>query len=185
MKAGKGKSGRPTGTHSRLLNAETIERICESIRIGMNFKTASANAGVGESTFHLWMKKARETGRRPYQDLLEAITRAEQEAKLYYIDKIHQIATGGQEVSKISTKYDANGVILWTVETVEKTLPSLKASIWFLERRFPKEFAPGQLMDISRNGNPFNVSLLGGILLGSGQNGPVQPGDEDLISKAK
>ena len=167
MEITKAKVGRPKGSKSRLLTPETVNLIAHGIREGMTYKAAALNAGVAESTFHLWMKKAKETRRSPYLDLLEQVQAAEQIAKINYLKMVKLLAQGETTVTKTTIKRDHAGEVIGSVEVTETVPPNLQASMWFLERRFPEEFAPKHLLALTNGKNPFNVSLFGQALLGS------------------
>lgn len=44
------------GRHSKY-NEETVNRICDAIRVGATRKSASACGGISDSLFHQWMKE--------------------------------------------------------------------------------------------------------------------------------
>ena len=82
-----------------------------------------------------------------------------------------QHAKGGFESKKTMIKKDVNGNVIEEVVTIEHTLPSLNASKWLLERRFPEEFGNRANVEVSNaEDNPFKVSLFGAILgMGDGE----------------
>jgi len=170
MKAEK-KTGRPSGGHSRKLNEATITGICKCVSVGMSFKASAAAVGVGESTFHYWMRKAQAGRKGLHLDLLQRIEIAQEAVKFRSLAKIQKLIAGGPAV-KITVKKDATGKIIGSIEETSEVAPNLNACCWLLERRFPSEF--GKQITIEHGVNPFQVSMLGALQLGSGN-----PGEED------
>ena len=183
-KSGKKGPGRPRST---MLSDELIKKIAKEIADGRTIKYATAFAGVSESMFYEWMKRGRETKRKPWADLAEAVTKAEEQAKAYHLELIKQIAQGGHKTVKTSTKKDSKGSLITVTETIESSLPSLQASIWILERRFPDEFGPKQRIDLGTDANnPFQVSLFNSdIIPGSAKGQEIHEVStkEDLLDQ--
>ena len=71
------KMGRPSK-----LTPEVQERICQAIRAGNYYEAACAYAGIGYSTFRVWMIKGEKAKSGKYREFLEAVTRAEHEAEV-------------------------------------------------------------------------------------------------------
>ncbi len=171
------KLGRPAGAKNKVktnrrvvtkITNEITDAICEGIKLGMSFKGAAALAGVAEQTFNAWMKSARE-GDKVYSYLLEKMEYSLEFSKRIHLGYIHKHATGGFKTTKLQVKYDAEGKITEKTETTEEVLPNLRASTWLLERRHPKEFGPRQEIAIGNTDNPFEISLFGQALMGSGE----------------
>lgn len=169
----KRKPGRPLK-----LTPEIIESIANAVANGLPYKSAAAAAGVSESAFHAWMARAKE-GKRPFVELLERLRDAEEKAKAFYLLKIRSLANGGRIVKRTSTKKDAAGNIVAITETTEELPPSLAASIFWLERRFPAEFGPRQQVALANGENPFEVSLFGQLLIGSGTGDEIEPQEDE------
>ena len=107
-----GQMGRP-----QKLTAEVARVLVESVAAGMPRRHAAARAGIGLSTFMLWMANGREgisdgPDGANYVELLERIKRAEADA------------------------VQRNVVLIQT--HARKTW---QAAAWWLERRYPADFA--------------------------------------------
>lgn len=76
------------------LNDTTKDRLVKAIRLGLTNKLAAQYAGIGESTFYLWMEKAR-GGDPKYLDLLEALKRAEAQNAAECFEVIKRAAMDG------------------------------------------------------------------------------------------
>ena len=158
-----GKRGRVTS-----LNPATRESLCNGLKSGLTIRMACIMAGVGQSTFYRWMQRGEEQERGVYREFREAVDDAQETAKNVTLRAIQEIARGGRKIVRTQVKKDHLGNITGYVETTEESLPSLQALIWIAERRWPSEFAPRSSMEISNSDNPFEVSLFGQILMGSG-----------------
>lgn len=102
------EKGRPTK-----LTTETVEKITNYIKLGNDNKVAAALAGVGESTFYLWLAKAEEEDAEShYVDFLESIQQAQAAAEARAVSLVQKAATDGK----------------W------------QASTWWLERKHPERW---------------------------------------------
>lgn len=88
------------------LTPETRDKIVNAVTAGHYQGVAARLAGVGESTFYMWMAKGRE-GEFPYCELVEAMAQAEAEAEAVRVQEIM-----------------AAGKLDW------------RAHAWYLERKF-------------------------------------------------
>ena len=167
----KKRLGRPKGSGRKTkLTPEVMDIVVQGVRLGMSFKDSARKAGICEGSFHSYMAKGRE-GKKPYAEFLQRVESAIQENKQYQLALMFQHAKGGFESKKTTIKKDVNGNVIEEVVTIEHTLPSLNASKWLLERRFPEEFGNRANVEVSNaEGNPFKVSLFGAILgMGDGE----------------
>lgn len=90
---------------------DRIAKVADAIRAGNYANVAARYAGIGESTFHLWMKKGAD-GQEPYVEFVEAVKSAEADAEIRNMALIQQAAQNGT----------------W------------QAAAWYLERRYPHRF---------------------------------------------
>ncbi len=63
------------------LTPEVQEKICQAIREGNYYEAACAYAGIGYSTFRMWMVKGEKAKSGKYREFVEAVKRAEYEAE--------------------------------------------------------------------------------------------------------
>lgn len=66
--------------------------ICDRIRLGNYNNVAAVGAGIGESTFYLWLQKGRAQESGAYRDFLNAVEQAQAEAEMRNVAQI-QAAT--------------------------------------------------------------------------------------------
>ena len=101
------------GVYISKLTEDLIEKICDVVREGSSFETASQYAGVARSTFNLWMRNGRNgTGAtRLERKLIAGLDQALAESK---VDGIRRI----------------------------RAAKDWRADAWWLERRFQDEFGP-------------------------------------------
>jgi len=156
----KRRVGRPNSS----FNPDTIEKILTGIRLGMSLRDAATNAGIGEATYHKWVKAGKQ-GRKPYKEFYEQTKKAIQESKGHLLSIVHKKARGGETTKKLTVERDAEGKITKQVEVTESTLPSLKAATWLLERRWPEEFGAKREVSLTgKDGNLLSVSLFGNVV---------------------
>ena len=83
---GKGKGGRKS-----LCTPERIDQISNGIKLGMTKKLAAQSAGIAVGTYWRWLK---EEG-KPYDELRDAVKRAEAAGAATLLAKIHKAAQDG------------------------------------------------------------------------------------------
>ena len=136
------------GRQSKLTH-ELQEDICKAIRAGLTYEQAATLNGVGVSTFMAWRAKGEKAKSGIYQELVDAIKKANIEARAIHLQRINKASFGGEEFEEtsISEKVDVNPatgketvVARETKKTKKKAMPVWQASAWLLERRFPGEF---------------------------------------------
>lgn len=59
------------------LTPEVTTRVCEAISLGLTHELAAKYAGIGRSTFYLWIEKGRAQEDGPYRAFVEALDEAE------------------------------------------------------------------------------------------------------------
>lgn len=123
--------------------------IIKGIRAGLTYEQAAALAGVGESTFYLWKSKGEKQHSGRYVEFLEALKKANVEARAIHLQRIHKASQGGESFEEVSVceKTEINPttgkerVVARETRTTKKmALPVWQASAWILERRFSSEF---------------------------------------------
>lgn len=72
-----------------------------------------------------------------------ALEAAEVEGMGLRLGIIHNAATGGQTITRTTTKTDGDGNVVETVTVTETARPMWQAAAWQLERRLPDRFALG------------------------------------------
>ena len=63
------------------LTPEVQEKICNAIRAGNYYEAACGYAGIGYSTFRVWMIKGEKAKTGKYREFMDAVMRAEYEAE--------------------------------------------------------------------------------------------------------
>lgn len=94
------------------LTPELSKVICDAIERGAGYKQAADAACVSERTLYSWLAKGRKL-EEPYVEFLHALKSAETRASLKMLGVIHGAAEAG----------------VW------------QAAAWWLERRYPEEWA--------------------------------------------
>lgn len=81
------RRGRPT-----LLDAEKQQTIAGLIVSGAFAVDACEQAGIGSSTFYVWLEKGKKQKRGRYRDFLEAITRAQSQRRMLLLADVRNAA---------------------------------------------------------------------------------------------
>jgi hypothetical protein len=106
------------------LNKELTSEIIKRIRAGNYIKVACVAVGISQTAYFDWIKKG-EDGISPYAEFLGAIKKAEAEAHVNYVAII---------ASQASTQW--------------------QAAAWWLERKFPSQWAKREKIEISQEQVP-------------------------------
>lgn len=93
------------------LNPKTQKKICDALRAGNTRTASAAYAGIGMTTFHVWMDKGRRAKSGIHRDFRDAVEKAEADAEVRHVAII----------TKASEK-------------------SWQAAAWWLERRRHKDW---------------------------------------------
>ena len=64
------------------LTPEVTKRLTEAIRAGNYYEAACGYAGIGYSTFRVWMTKGEKAKSGKYREFMDAIKKAEHEAEV-------------------------------------------------------------------------------------------------------
>jgi hypothetical protein len=141
-----GQSGqRLRGRPHRLTDAVT-ETVCGALKEGAYAEEAATLAGIGRSTYYMWLSRGRVARSRREEDLPVSVT---DEAFLDFLDSV--------ERASIAPEIEALRIIHRAAEG-----GSWRAAAWFLERRYPHKWGPGRKEDLDGIG-----------LLGEGSRTPV------------
>ena len=125
-----------------LLDTALIDSIANWLKLGYYQEDAAIMAGISESTFYKWMKKANEldiSDDEPkdetdelFLQLLQAVKKARAESEGAHIRNIRRAADNGN----------------W------------QASGWFLERSFPKKWGRRSALELSgEDGKPIEFEI--------------------------
>ena len=129
-----GQSGqRLRGRPHRLTDAVT-ETVCGALKEGAYAEEAAAMAGIGRSTYYMWLSKGRVARSRREEDLPVSIT---DQGFLDFLDAV--------ERASIAPEIEALMIIHRAAER-----GSWRAAAWFLERRYPHKWGPGRKDDSDR-----------------------------------
>lgn len=122
---------RPRSPRRRLIGEgtkctpETVEKICEAVRLGAPLDVARGYGGVPAPTFIEWMRQGRD-GWEPYVSFVEKLDEAMHEGQMRDIRRV-----------------DAGAEKDW------------RASAFKLERRFPEHWGEKKQIDTTVTGKPF------------------------------
>jgi hypothetical protein len=151
------------------------DRAADVIRLGGNYTDAAVRVGVAKFTFADWLRQGArlvagvasggidaadlDAHQRGLVNLVEAVDRAESEAKLVYLGLLDRVARG-QDVRVVTVKVDAQGQEIERSERTEQRGPDAATIRWRLERRWPEEFAPRVRAEITgADGGPVEVDV--------------------------
>ena len=133
------KGGRPSK-----LTPELQEEILTSIREdGCTYADACLQAGISESTFHLWKKKGAEQKRGRFSEFSEELKAAEAGFRAVRLKRLVDAA----EQSKVKTKKtvrsmgDGDDAKIFQEVVEETVLPDPRWDAWLLERKYPEMFS--------------------------------------------
>lgn len=111
--------GRPTK-----LTPDTVEKVCEGIRLRMTHKLAAMRAGICEKTFYIWISE----GEQAQQKDLDGQELSQREsATLHFLQAVTRAVADGQ------------AALLAAVHTAART--DWRAAAFILERRHPEDFS--------------------------------------------
>ena len=133
------RAGRPSK-----LTPELQEEILTSIREdGCTYADACLQAGISESTFHLWKKKGAEQKRGRFSEFSEELKAAEAGFRAVRLKRLVDAA----EQSKVKTKKtvrsmgDGDDAKIFQEVVEDTVLPDPRWDAWLLERKYPEMFS--------------------------------------------
>ena len=108
------------------LTPELAKEAINLVKGGASNQDVIAWLGVSETSFYKWIRDPQNDAQR---QLAQGLKRAEMERKLWHLQRIH----------KMERK-------LWHLQRIHKAADEgdWKASAWYLERRYPNEYARTQ-----------------------------------------
>ena len=129
----------PPGRPSRLTK-EVADNLVKAVGLGLSYKDAAAVAGIGQSTFHEWKKRAEIAKKsNKYTKLMERIDGALQKRGEEYLDAVRRSVLEEIIIEKTHVKELPDGTKIREIHK-ETRPPDVKGALWWLERRFPEEF---------------------------------------------
>jgi hypothetical protein len=130
------KGGRPTK-----FTPEVRKVILDTIATGVPRCHAADRAGIARNTLWGWLKQGQRAKKGEYLEFLNALKKGEADAVASSVARIRKAAQGGQVTEEtVTTTTKPDGTVI--TKTVRKvTMPQWTADAWFLERRYPEEFA--------------------------------------------
>jgi hypothetical protein len=158
----------------RLLDHELAQKLRTAVSVGASLADAGSAYGISKATMYRWRKHGRDEARRrdeggvpdPDLDLLvqfsDDLDRAQGEAKVEALTIVRQFALGVEKVETTTRTRDVvlDGQVVTLRETVEKKTVerAWQPAAWFLERRFPAEFALKNRLEVTgEDGGPVQV----------------------------
>jgi hypothetical protein len=81
------------------LTPELQAAITERVAVGNYVDVAAGSLGVPRSTLRSWMQRGKSEEEGPYRELLDAVTRARDEAEVMFVTLLARCAKGGQTAS--------------------------------------------------------------------------------------
>lgn len=156
------RAGRPSpidtiiGHHPDTGEPITVaDRIVNALQVGTYFEHATAGAGIRKETAYEWLRVAGRLRLRargaPITNLdpkptghelrclafSDAVDEAMGVLAIASMTLVERLARGGIPQVTVTEKVDAAGVLIERTTRTEHTLPSERALLWRLERRFP------------------------------------------------
>jgi transposase len=121
------------------LTPEITDKLCRAIRMGITNEDAASMANIGRSTFYRWKQRGKAAKSGAYRDFWDHIKRAEVECKAILLKRVHDAASGNQEIVE-TREVVRDGGVVEVITTTKRLPPAWQAAAWILERKFPDEF---------------------------------------------
>jgi hypothetical protein len=155
------KRGRPKG--SGKITEAVINKICDGIVRGMTIEGAASEAGIGSTTLYVWLDKSKVAQRGIYRDLRDKWEAAKARAKNLLENKLHSLALGYTYEKEAFHPKTGEIVILKEKKVSESAIK------FILERRHAEEWGRKDKLDLTNDGDPFNVPMFGAVM-GEGED---------------
>lgn len=112
---------------------ETIEQLCNAIRLGATYELAAKSAGISYETFNAWRngKLPKGTKAADKAQFLQAIEKAEGDGALQWLSKVEEAASNGA----------------W------------QAAAWKLERRYPGQYGRTVQEHVGKDDAPLTILI--------------------------
>lgn len=140
---------------------ELIQDVAGNIKLGMSNHDAAVLAGIGESTYYIWLARGEKEIERlaaspraqprqreaPFVEFAKAIKGAVPVRKRLLIGRIQQASRGGETTTETRRKV-VGGRVVEEITVIRQTEPQWTAAAWLLERMHPEEFGRRQQIDL-------------------------------------
>lgn len=136
--------GRPTK-----LDAKLQRQIVKALKTGATIADVCRHVGIHRDTFYEWLKRG-EAGEAPYSDFSDAVTRAQEAAKMAAIGTLRTAMSPWTQTEKTvetftETRFRRNGEPyeykrMKTVETKRRMQGDWRAAVEYLKRRYKDEW---------------------------------------------
>lgn len=139
----------PVGRQPLILKKpEIAQQIIEAIRVGNYIETAANYAGIGHSTFHLWMKKGRDEIERLVELEERGIDAEVDPALAVYVEFVGNVkkAEADAEVQAVTRVRSAMG-------------ENWQAAMTFLERKYPAKWGRRVDLNITETRPVLNIQM--------------------------
>jgi hypothetical protein len=141
------KGGRPTK-----FTPEVRKIILETVASSAPRSHAADRAGIDRSSLWAWLAQGKKDKKGEYFEFFNALKKAEANAVVGSLARIHKAGIGGQLLERTTTTVttrDRNGKTTTTTTAKERfSQGQWQADAWMLERRYPEYFALWRKKDI-------------------------------------
>lgn len=159
------------------LTDDLAKKLCAAVSVGATLEDA-AQGHVSRATVYRWLKTGRDEAQRRaeeeppdreldlFVEFAEGVEQARAQAKVEALTIVRQWALGMQVTETRTTRTSKDvlkdGVkitlVTETVTTIEKTETAPQLAAWFLERRYPREFALKNRVELTgEDGAPIRI----------------------------
>lgn len=149
------------------LNPDSLKAITTAVSTGATIEDAALAASIARQTLNKWLKRGRDATAGAevapedalFVELLEGVETARALAKTEALNIVRRAALGiPVKETRTTTKTNRKGETETTVVVVERIEVRWQAAAWFLERRYPHEFALRNRLEITgEGGGPVDI----------------------------